>query len=482
MHRHAVLKEYSTYVDPLIPDEESLLIQLCEHLHRSGFLFDDATEAEFNNGEQVIREFYEQEGQLIQKLLQPGRLQQYMNYLKRLQWNRSELRNRLRQKVMKHFETMAHGAHHQFNIRLAIMQGLKEKKTGPFQDFMLCLQAYQSALLKNSSKADEKEPKAEENYTAKDLLKMRKELQDQLEGKGFVQAVLKQIAKKRGVSVSELTKDPLEEENQEQEKIIFVRPSKQKPGSSSRPVLKRNTPVAQKVPKKSTQKETPPKPQVIPPPPVEEEDPGAAMMVPELEDFEESEADSLARQEDGVEQEAVPEVKDEINEESPTQTASAGSSDQVEIDDEDEEEAEAPKKKEAKPAAPSAADLLSSLEEDDDEDFEEDDGLTAVETDETDVVFGTGKITPASMMSFVRQYPDSTLKFLLRRNLDGRPLPSEFDQIYKTWEERGLMRGRVRRYVLQIMDWEDVPDLPVHELLGQMRNRLMDMKLEAEQA
>ena len=106
MHRHAVLKEYSAYVDPLIPDEESLLIQLCEHLHRSGFLFDDATEAEFNNGEQVIREFYEQEGQLIQKLLQPGRLQQYMNYLKGLQWNRSELRNRLRQKVMKHFETM----------------------------------------------------------------------------------------------------------------------------------------------------------------------------------------------------------------------------------------------------------------------------------------------------------------------------------------------------------------------------------------
>ena len=188
------------------------------------------------------------------------------------------------------------------------------------------------------------------------------------------------------------------------------------------------------------------------------------MMVPELEDFEESEADSLARQEDGVEQEAVPEVKDEINEESATQTASAGSSDQVEIDDH-EEEAEAPKKKGAKPAAPSAADLLSSLEEDDDEDFEEDDGLTAVETDETDVVFGTGKITPASMMSFVRQYPDSTLKFLLRRNLDGRPLPTEFEQIYKTWEERGLMRGRVRRYVLQIMDWEDVPDLPVLSLI-----------------
>ena len=83
-------------------------------------------------------------------------------------------------------------------------------------------------------------------------------------------------------------------------------------------------------------------------------------------------------------------------------------------------------------------------------------------------------------MKFVQQYPDSTLKFLLRRNLDGRPLPTEFEQIYANWEKRGLMRGRVRRYVLQLMEWKDVPDLPLHELLGQMRNRLLDIKLEAE--
>ena len=143
---------------------------------------------------------------------------------------------------------------------------------------------------------------------------------------------------------------------------------------------------------------------------------------------------------------------------------------------------EKPKKKTPKPAAVSAADLLANMDDEEEEDFDEDDGLTAVESDETDVVFGTEKITPASMMNFIRQYPDSTLKFLLRRNLDGRPLPTEFEQIYKTWEDRGLMRGRVRRYVLQIMDWEDVPDLPVHELLGQMRNRLLDMKLGDEQA
>ena len=57
MNRHAVLKEYSSYIDPMVPDDESLLTQLCEHLHRSGFLFDDASEPELRRGEEVIRDF-----------------------------------------------------------------------------------------------------------------------------------------------------------------------------------------------------------------------------------------------------------------------------------------------------------------------------------------------------------------------------------------------------------------------------------------
>ena len=483
MHRHAVLKEYSAYIDPLIPDEESLLIQLCEQLHRSGFLFDDASDMELGQGEQVIREFFEQEGPVIQKLLPSGRLQQYLAYLKGLRWGQEELRSRLRQKVMRHFEKMAYGAHHQFNIRLAIMQGLKEKKASPFQDFILCLQTYKSMLLGSSKENQKNEgPGTDENYTHDDLLKIRKGMQDQLEGKGFVQAVLKQIAKKRGVSVSDLTQDQLEDQSTEQEKILFVRPSKHKPGTPIRVGMKRKTSVTPPVLKKTAKTETPVKPKVVPSAPVKkEEDFGGAMMVPELEDFEETEADSMVRQEDRVEQENVPDpVENEKATESSNQTALDPTPDQEEIEDEEEEEK--PKKKTPKPAAVSAADLLANMDDEEEEDFDEDDGLAAVETDETDVVFGTAKITPASMMNFIRQYPDSTLKFLLRRNLDGRPLPTEFEQIYKTWEDRGLMRGRVRRYVLQIMDWEDVPDLPVHELLGQMRNRLLDMKLGDEQA
>ena len=151
MHRNAVLKEYSSYIDPLIPDEESLLIQLCEHLHRSGFLFNDASEAELKQGEQVIHDFFEQEAQVIQKTVPSAKFEQYLAYLKRFGWDRDELRSRLRQKVMRHFEKMVYGAHHQFNIRNAIMYGLKSEKASPFQDLMLCLLTYQSMLLGNSN-------------------------------------------------------------------------------------------------------------------------------------------------------------------------------------------------------------------------------------------------------------------------------------------------------------------------------------------
>ena len=127
-----------------------------------------------------------------------------------------------------------------------------------------------------------------------------------------------------------------------------------------------------------------------------------------------------------------------------------------------------------------------SLDEEEDflileeEDFDDEDGLSAEETDETDVVFGTGPITQPSMIKFMHQYPDSVLKFLLRRNLDGRPLPGEFEKIYDQWQQRGLMRGRLKRHLLKMMEWEEIPDTPIHELVGQIRNRILDLRLEQD--
>ena len=62
---------------------------------------------------------------------------------------------------------------------------------------------------------------------------------------------------------------------------------------------------------------------------------------------------------------------------------------------------------------------------------EEDDGLAEVSEDDTDVVFGNGPINRPSMVNFINKYPDSALRFLTRRDLDGRPVRSEFEPIYE---------------------------------------------------
>ena len=102
-------------------------------------------------------------------------------------------------------------------------------------------------------------------------------------------------------------------------------------------------------------------------------------------------------------------------------------------------------------------------------------GLAQVTDDEADVVFGNGEITAASMALFVGEYPDSALKFLLRRDIDGRPLPREHEEIHRIWEDRGMRRPLLLAYILRTMGWEEMPDMPIHEILGELRGRLFDL-------
>ncbi len=182
-----------------------------------------------------------------------------------------------------------------------------------------------------------------------------------------------------------------------------------------------------------------------------------------------------------VEAEDIEAVEEENEFQEPPQSVSdSGKAEEVTNGNEEEEEYEMEIPRAAgKPEAVTAAQLLDEMEEEE-EDFDEDEGLRADETDESDVVFGSGPITQASMMEFMRKYPDSVIKFLLRRNLDGRPLPHEFETIYNQWQERGLMRGRLKRNLLRMMDWEEIPDLPINELVGQIRGRVLDQKLSEE--
>ena len=131
---------------------------------------------------------------------------------------------------------------------------------------------------------------------------------------------------------------------------------------------------------------------------------------------------------------------------------------------------------EADSSTVTTADLLLNFEEDEeDQEIEEDDsGLIIVDSDETDVVFGGEKISKAALEKFIRQYPDSTLRFLFRRSLEGRPLSAEIEAIYYSWEKRGLSRGRLKKYLLKLMEWPEVPDLSILYLLQSLKDRIYE--------
>jgi len=115
----------------------------------------------------------------------------------------------------------------------------------------------------------------------------------------------------------------------------------------------------------------------------------------------------------------------------------------------------------------SAASLFEGI--DDDEHELEEEGLQGDNSEENDVVFGDGRIDQKSMSNFVANYPDSTLKFLMRKNLDGRPLPVGYEEIYSQWENRGLSRGRLKKYLFKLMEWKNFPDIPVHDVVNKIR-------------
>ena len=113
---------------------------------------------------------------------------------------------------------------------------------------------------------------------------------------------------------------------------------------------------------------------------------------------------------------------------------------------------------------------VSLFEGIDDEEHElEEEGLQGDNSEENDVVFGDGRIYQKSMSNFVAHYPDSTLKFLMRKNLDGRPLPVGYEEIYSQWENRGLSRGRLKKYLFKLMEWKNFPDIPVHDVVNKIR-------------
>ncbi len=471
MHRNATFREYSEHFDSLLPDQDSLIIQLCEHLFKSGFVFVDASQNELEAGGWVIRDFFDQEAEVLRTLVPRERYVGFIDYVKQFNWPVIILQKKLSQRIQKSFDQLAKGKHHHFNIRYNISYGLREQEKHPLYDFLLHIETYYSLVLGGETleqEDQEEEPDfSKTNFKIEDLKQLRSQVRERLEGRELVKGFLKHIAKKRGVSVESL--NPVIKQERKNSPIKFLRPSQLNPTAEKRTapdvaeilIAEEKNDIVDKLDISSTLTE-------------DQNELSEFSLEPDLETDIAETAEVLIeskKAEEGIfEEETVA-----------SQTIEDAA---VEVEEEDElkEKNNYEPETEADSSTVTTADLLLNFEEDEeDQEIEEDDsGLILVDSDETDVVFGGEKISKAALEKFIRQYPDSTLRFLLRRSLEGRPLSAEIEAIYYSWEKRGLSRGRLKKYLLKLMEWPEVPDLPILDLLQSLKDRIYEDSQKVE--
>ena len=433
MHRNAAFREYSEHFDSLLPDQDSLLIQLCEHLFNSGFVFVDASENELEAGGWVIRDFFDQEAEVLSTLVTRESYGGFIDYVKQFNWSAEILKKKLSQRIQKSFDQLAKGKHHHFNIRYNISYGLREQEKHPLYDFLLHIETYYSLVLGGETLEQEDQEEGPDfsktNFKIEDVKQLRSQIRERLEGRELVKGFLKHIAKKRGVSVESL--NPVIKQARKNSPIKFLRPSQLNPTAE-----KRTAPDVAEI-----------------------------LIVEQKNDI----VDKLDINS------TLTEDKNELSEFTlePDLVKDIAENAEVLIESKKKEEGIFEEETEEDPSTLTTSDLLLNFEED--EEIEEDEsGFIQVDSYETDVVFGGEKISKSALEKFIRQYPDSTLRFLLRRSLDGKPLSAEIEAIYYNWEKRGLSRGRLKKNMLKLMEWPEVPDLPILDLLQSLKDRIYE--------
>ena len=91
-----------------------------------------------------------------------------------------------------------------------------------------------------------------------------------------------------------------------------------------------------------------------------------------------------------------------------------------------------------------------------------------------DVVYGSGPVSDVAIMQFVHKFPDSALKFLFRKQLDGKALLNSEEEIYQGWEKRHMTRGKVKGYIQTLMGWKDFPKKPLYEIWREIRDHIFE--------
>ena len=448
MHRDAKIREFDLNFDSFLPKNESLIIQLCEHIFRSGFVFHDSTTNEIEAGEWVIKDFFNQQSEVFFELVTRERLNSFISYLENFDLSSEHLKIKLRQRILKAFDQLSKGKHHHFNIRQNIATGLNKKGNHPLYDLLMYIETYYIQVLVknfNQHEYDAKNPYlTTKNLTIEDLKKLRNKIQDRLIGRELVKRFLKNIGKERGISYENLIHDKVVKER-EYPIITFVKPSNQSVKTKKRESSKKLSKTTE-IKDKSDVVELSFKPILAN---------DQNNLLSDRPNLDIGVASLGTDTENRNIEQNTPKNTKEFHKKSETQITSIDNYSVTELGNSVDNERHSIEDDVFKNSIYSAA-------------------------YDNDVVFGSKEITPTSMKTFVMEYPDSALKYIFRKNLDGRPLLDEIEQIYYKWEKRGLIKGEIKRFVLELMEISEFPDITIHDILKILREKIYEISKNNE--
>lgn len=401
-----------------LSDEESLLIQLLEHMAKQGFFLNDATEEEIQAGQWPLKCFMDQESGLMLRLVPPETRQKLTAYLLQFDLDHATLRQKIRQRCLKSFDQLAQGKSHSFNIRRNIHLGLMNLQQHVLKDLLLYLCVYHELVITPQFEEPEPEedaiPADAPKLGAADVLKMRSEIMDRLGKHKFVEMIVNDIKKKHG---SRLPKAAFQGGTQiKREPVRFIRPSQSAPVTHSKPRL-----------------------------------PATNHMQPQSS-FQQPVASSQ------VASSPTPQTTHSSNTTAPAQ--------------------QQPPSKKSERKATKRVEIVEEVEEDVSfNDITDDELQEATNEREMDanVIYGTGKITRVAMMQFVNENPNSAIAFLFRRSLDGKPVDNNTMKIYDRWEDRGMRRPHIRKYLMELMEWQKLPSISLYDMYIKVRDRIYDL-------
>ncbi len=87
------------------------------------------------------------------------------------------------------------------------------------------------------------------------------------------------------------------------------------------------------------------------------------------------------------------------------------------------------------------------------------------------VFYGHSPISEDIMKEFVQLYPESAVKFVFRRNIDGSNLDPLIFKLHNDWISRGMKPDAVRNEIVRIVNDKDLDNRDLYDLTLDIRNK-----------